>query len=186
MGLDRNIQESIQGYGTNTAFFSTYHRAPLRALKQGRAHPQPLGLSDYIAVRDSCNACVHVTVSLFNDERINTARFKGRGCRASRFAGATGESSPSTPDAIVAQGRACARAENLRHREVTMVGADLYHGPLPGMNPIGKPVSVGGSHSRCWEFSKNPRVASAAPQQQRSPRRHSLLDVPQVLSQRQE
>jgi len=164
MGLDRNIQESIQGYGTNTAFFSHLPTGPHfgRLSKEERTR-KPISYDDYLAVRDSCMACVHVTVSLFNDERINTARFKGQEVTGLDFRGATGEFFSVYANAIVAQGRAFTEPENLHHREVAVVGADIATGLYPGMNPIGKPVSVGGHEFEVLGVFEKPKGGLGGP-----------------------
>src|SRR5512135_2671104 len=78
MGLDRNIQESIQSYGTNTAFFSHLPTGPHfgRLSKEERSR-KPLSYDDYLVVRDVCTACIHVTVSIFRNDAPNWIRYKG-------------------------------------------------------------------------------------------------------------
>src|ERR1051326_6961534 len=77
MGLDQSIQESIQSYGTNTALFSHLPSGPhFGRLSKEERQRKPLSYEDFLAVRESCNSCANVTVSLFNDQ-LNWARFKG-------------------------------------------------------------------------------------------------------------
>jgi ABC-type antimicrobial peptide transport system permease subunit len=124
---------------------------------------KPLSYDDYLAVRDACTACVHVTVSLFNDEQINTARYKGQEVTGLDFRGATGEFFSVYANAIVAQGRPFTEPENLHHREVAVIGADVATGLYPGMNPIGKPVSVGGHEFEVLGVFEKPKGGLGGP-----------------------
>jgi putative ABC transport system permease protein len=145
MGLDRNIQESIQGYGTNTAFFSHLPTGPHfgRLSKEERTR-KPLSYDDYLAVRDSCTACVHVTVSLFSDKRVDSARFKGEEVAGLDFRGATGEFFSVYANAVVAEGRPFTEAENLHRREVVVIGADVAKGLFASVSAVDKIISIDG------------------------------------------
>ncbi len=144
MGVDRNIQDSIQSYGTNTAFFnhmpSGFHFGRLTKEERER---KPLTYEDFELVRDSCTSCANVTVSLFNDE-LNSARYKSEEVNGLDFRGATADFFSVYANAVLAQGRAFSDAENIHRVSVAVIGADLATGLYSGVSPIGKPIAVSG------------------------------------------
>ena len=145
MGLDRNIQESIQSYGTNTAFF---HHLPSgihfgRLSKEERERKE-LCFEDFLRVREACTSCANVTVSLFNDQ-LNSARNKSEEVNGLDFRGTTADFFSVYANAVIAEGRAFTEAENVHHVPVAVIGADIANGLFLGQNPIGKTVNVGGS-----------------------------------------
>jgi ABC-type antimicrobial peptide transport system permease subunit len=144
MGLDRNIKDLLQGYGTNTAFFA--HLAAgnhFGRLSREERLRKPLKYDDYLLVRDSCSACVHVTVSLFPDN-ITTVRYKGDEVTGTDFRGVTGDYFSVYANAVVKRGRPFTEAENLHRLDVTVIGEDAATGLFGLQDPIGKKVTAEG------------------------------------------
>jgi putative ABC transport system permease protein len=144
MGLDRNIKELLQGYGTNTAFFA--HLAAgnrFGRLTREERMRKPLNYEDFLLVRDSCSACVHVTVSLFPND-ITTVRYKGAEVTGTDFRGVTGDFFSVYANAVVGRGRPFTDVENLHHLEVTVIGEDVAKGLFGEQDPIGKRVLAEG------------------------------------------
>jgi ABC-type antimicrobial peptide transport system permease subunit len=146
MGLDRNIQETIQGYGTNTAFFSKLATGPRfgRLTKEERER-KPISYDDYLAVREACTACVHTTVSIFPGD-LSWIRYKNEEVTGLDFRGATGEFFSVYANAVVGQGRPFTEAENLHRQEVAVLGFDAAKGLFGTLNALGKDVVVDGHH----------------------------------------
>src|SRR5713101_1481814 len=69
MGLDRNIRQAIEGYGTNTAFFSHLPTGPRfgRLSKEERLR-KPISYEDFLAVKQACTTCTNATVSIFRGD----------------------------------------------------------------------------------------------------------------------
>jgi putative ABC transport system permease protein len=146
MGLDRNIQEAVQGYGTNTAFFSHLPTGMRfgRLSKEERMR-KPLDYDDFLAVRESCAACIHVTVSVFRNDVPNWVRYKGEEVTGLDFRGATGEFFSVYANAIVTEGRPFTEVENEHHMQYVVIGQDAAKGLFPRGGALGKTVSVNGT-----------------------------------------
>src|ERR1051326_821337 len=163
MGLDQSIQESIQSYGTNTAFFSHLPSGPhFGRLSKEERQRKPLSYEDFLAVRESCNSCANVTVSLFNDQ-LNWARFKGEEVSGLDFRGTTGEFFSVYANAVVKQGRAFTEIENLHHMPVAVIGEDLAKGLFAGMNPVGKDILISGQHFEVLGVFEKPKGGLGGP-----------------------
>jgi ABC-type antimicrobial peptide transport system permease subunit len=147
LGFDQNVQQVIQGYGTNTAFFA--HQAFTgprfgRPSKEERMR-KPLSYDDYLAVRDACTACVSTTVSLFPPEGpggVSRARYKGEEVVGLDFRGATAEFFSVYANAVVVQGRPFTAAEDAHRIEVVVLGEDLAKGLFGPEDPLDKEVLI--------------------------------------------
>jgi len=144
MGVDRNIQESIQSYGTNTAFFDHESQGIHfgRRTKEERER-KPLTYDDYLLMKESCFACAHITVSLFNDQ-LNNARYKGEEVNGLDFRGTTSDFFSVYANAVIAEGRPFTEPENEHRVSVAVVGEDIAKGLYPGVSALDKTVSVAG------------------------------------------
>ncbi len=163
MGLDRNVQETIQGFGTNTVFFSHLPTGPHfgRLSKEERMR-QPISYDDYVAVRESCTACVHTTVSIFGPD-LNWIRYKGEEVTGLDFRGATGEFFSVYANAVIARGRAFTEAENLHRIEVVVLGEDLAKALFGRLDPLGKEVNANGHSFRVIGIFERPKAGVFGP-----------------------
>ena len=147
LGFDQRVQQVIQGYGTNTAFFAiNAFQGPRfgRPTKEERMR-KPLSYDDYLGVRDACTACVSTTVSLFGPEGpggVSRARYKGEEVVGLDFRGATADFFSVYANAVVVQGRPFNAAEDLHRVEVVVIGEDLASGLFGLEDPLGKEVLV--------------------------------------------
>jgi len=147
LGFDQNVQQVIQGYGTNTAFFAHHaFQGPRfgRMTKEERMR-KPLSYDDYLAVRDACTACVSTTVSLFGTEGpggLSRARYKGEEVVGLDFRGATADFFSVYANAVVVKGRPFNAAEDLHRVEVVVIGEDLAGGLFALEDPLGKEILV--------------------------------------------
>ena len=146
MGLDRNIKELLQGYGTNTAFFA--HLAAgnhFGRLSKEERMRKPLSYDDFLMVHDTCTACAHVTVSLFPENQgLQTVRYKGQEITGIDFRGVTGDFFSVYANAVVKRGRPFTEAENVHRLDVTVIGEDTASGLFGLEDPIGKDVTAEG------------------------------------------
>ena len=144
MGLDRNIQESIQSYGVNTAFFAHLSGGVrLGRLSKEERMRKPLSYDDFLAVQEACTACRNVTVSIFPVD-IASARRQEHEVVGLDFRGATGEFFSVYANAVVKEGRPFTESENQHRLEEVVLGEDLAKGLFPDSDPIGKSVIVDG------------------------------------------
>jgi putative ABC transport system permease protein len=164
MGLDRNIQDSIQGYGTNTAFFSHLPTGPHfgRLSKEERMR-KPLTYEDFLVVRDSCTACVHVTISVFRNNSPNWIRYKGEEITGLDFRGATGEFFSVYANAIVKDGRPFTEVENEHHMQFVVLGEDAAKGLFGAASGVGKTISVNGTNFEVIGIFEKPKGGLGGP-----------------------
>ncbi len=163
MGFDRNVQQNIQSYGTNTAFFN--HRNPGvsfgRPSKEERMR-KPLSYDDFLAVKEACTACANATVSLYSDG-LDRARYKGEEIIGLDFRGATAEFFSVYANAVVKQGRPFTRAENLHRVEVAVIGADIATGLFGQLDPLDKEITVNGHSFRVIGVMEKPKGSGGGP-----------------------
>ena len=163
MGLDRNIQESIQGFGTNTAFLSHLPSGPRfgRLSKEERMR-KPLSYDDFLVVREACTACVNATVSIF-PSNISWVRYKGEEVAGLDFRGATGEFFSVYANAVVGHGRPFTEAENIHRLEVAVIGEDVAKTLFGRLEPLGKEVAVNGHQFAVIGVLEKPRAGLVGP-----------------------
>jgi ABC-type antimicrobial peptide transport system permease subunit len=144
-GFDRNIQQGIQSFGTNTAFFA---REP-SGIQFGRTSKEvrmrkDLGFEDFFSVREACTACANATVSVFSSEDVSRARYRGEEVVGLDFRGATEEFFSVYANAVIKEGRPFTAAENLHRVSSIVIGADLARGLFGELDPLGKEILVNG------------------------------------------
>ncbi len=163
MGFDRNVQQNIQSYGTNTAFFN--HRNPGvhfgRRSKEERMR-KPLSYDDFLAVREACSGCANATVSLYSDG-LDRARYKGEEIIGLDFRGATEEFFSVYANAVVKEGRPFTQAENLHRVEVAVIGADTATGLFGQLDPLDKEITVNGHSFRVIGVMEKPKGSGGGP-----------------------
>jgi putative ABC transport system permease protein len=158
MGFDRNVQQSIQSFGTNTAFFTHFDPGPRfgRMSREERLR-KPLNYDDYLAVREACTACVNVTISIYSSEDVDRVRYKGEEIVGLDFRGATEEFFSVYANAVVKRGRPFTAAENLHRVEVVVIGEDIASGLFGQEEPLGKEVLADGHAFRVIGVFEKPK-----------------------------
>ncbi len=144
MGLDRNIRQAIEGYGTNTAFFFHLPTGPRfgRLSKEERLR-KLISYEDFLAVKEACTACANATVSIFRGD-VAWIRYQSEEIVGLDFRGATGEFFSVYANAVVKRGRPFTEAENLHRLAVVVIGEDVAKGLFGQLDPIDKEVIVSG------------------------------------------
>jgi ABC-type antimicrobial peptide transport system permease subunit len=160
VGFDRNIQQGIQSFGTNTAFFSHLPSGPRigRQSKELRTRKK-LSYDDFLAVREACTACVNATVSVFSSQDVTKARYKGEEVVGLDFRGATEDFFSVYANAVIKQGRPFTAAENLHRVSSAVIGADLARGLFGTLDPLGKEIMVEGHGFRVIGVLEKPKGA---------------------------
>jgi putative ABC transport system permease protein len=174
MGLDRNIQESIQGYGINTAFFSKLPEGPQfgRLSKEERMR-KPLSYDDFLTVQEGCTACVNATVSIYSSGSYgghpqqgappDSVRYKDAEVVGLDFRGTTGEFFSVYANAVVKLGRPFTEAENLHRQEVAVLGADVAKGLFGSLDPLGREVLADGERVTVIGVFEKPKSGLGGP-----------------------
>jgi len=145
MGFDHSVQQSIQSYGTNTAFFTHFDPGPrFGRLSREERMRRPLNYDDFLAVEEACTDCVNVTISIYSSEDVDRVRYKGEEIVGLDFRGATEEFFSVYANAAVKHGRPFTAAENLHRVEVVVIGEDIAKGLFGHEEPLGKEVIANG------------------------------------------
>jgi putative ABC transport system permease protein len=145
VGFDRNIQQGIQSYGTNTAFFSHLPSGPrLGRMSKELRMRKKLGYEDFVSVRDACSACANATVSVFSNEEVSRARYRGEEVVGLDFRGATEDFFSVYANAVIERGRPFTAGENLHRVNVAVIGHDLARGLFGQLDPLDKEILVNG------------------------------------------
>ena len=148
VGLDKDVRSFLDDYGTETLFvfrwdigFNAGRRTPEERMRK------PLTLEDAMAMKEECPDVKNVTVEVmqrWDQQRMpQSARYKGNEVFNVDHNG-TLPSWEQVYNAHVARGRFFNESENLHRMDVAVVGADLPDGLMPGEDPIGKSILVGG------------------------------------------
>ncbi|MFQ5817350.1 MAG: ABC transporter permease [Terriglobia bacterium] len=163
MGFDRNVQQTIQSFGTNTAFFHHLNPGPQfgRRSKEERMR-KPLNYDDFLAVKEFCTACANATVSVYSNE-LDRIRYKGEEIVGLDFRGATEEFFSVYANAVVKQGRPFTQAENLHRVEAAVIGEDVAKGLFGELDPLGKDVVVNGRSFRVIGVLEKPKGTFGGP-----------------------
>jgi len=144
MGLDRNVQQNIQSFGSNTAFFHHLNPGPrIGRLSREERLRKPLSYEDYLAVREGCTACQNATVSIYTNQ-LDLIRYKSEEIVGLDFRGTTAEFFSVYANAVIKHGRPFTSVEDLHRVEVVVIGEDIAEGLFGGLEPLGKQVMVNG------------------------------------------
>jgi len=165
MGFDQNVQQSMQSYGTNTAFF--IHTGGIRFGRptQEERMRKPLSYEDYLGVKEACTACANLTVSIFERSEIERIRYKNEEIVGLDFRGATEEFFSVYANAVVKRGRAFSAGENRHRVEVVVIGEDIAKGLFGEIEPLDKEVTVIGHTFRVIGVFEKPKGALGPPGQ---------------------
>ncbi len=149
VGLDQDIQASLNDFGANTLFIFKFqpgiHFGRLSTEERMR---KPLTLEDAIAIKELCLSVQEVAVQVF--PRVGQrggapppeARYQGRESDTN-YSG-TIPSYEQVENVRVAKGRFFTEAEDLHRAELIVIGYDLDRALFPGQDGIGKTILVGG------------------------------------------
>jgi putative ABC transport system permease protein len=163
-GFDRNIQQGIQSFGTNTAFFSHLPNGPhLGRMSKELRMRKKLDYEDFLAVREACTACENATVSVFSNAEVARARYKGEEVVGLDFRGATEEFFSVYANAVIKQGRPFTAAENLRRVNAVVIGEDLARGLFGSLDPLGKEIIVEGHGFNVIGVLEKPKGSMGGP-----------------------
>ncbi|HEV2021272.1 MAG TPA: ABC transporter permease [Terriglobales bacterium] len=148
VGLDRDIQESLEQFGSNTLFIFKFqpgiHFGRLSAEERSR---KPLTLEDGLAIKELCPSVKNVSVIVFprvgqGPRPIPEARYQGRESDVNY--NGTLPSYQQVEEARIAKGRFFSDAEDLHRAEVVVIGYDLDRSLFPGEDALGKTLLIVG------------------------------------------
>ena len=148
VGLDRDVRDSLNDYGTNTLFafkFNMGFRGRLTAEERTR---KPLSLEDALAIRESCPSVKAVTADLMprigmGRRSLPTVRYRGHEVFDIQYTGTLPEYDKVFNSRLY-KGRFFSEAEDLHRADVAVIGYDLDEALFPAEDAIGKQILVGG------------------------------------------
>ena len=148
VGLDRNIQASLEDFGSNTLFIFKFEpgiRFGRRSSEERRR--KPLTLEDGLAIKEFCPSVKNVSVQVFprvgqGPRPARDARYQGR--ESDVDYNGTLPSYEQVEEARIAKGRFFSEAEDLHRAEVVVIGYDLDRALFPGEDALGKTILIAG------------------------------------------
>jgi len=147
VGLDRDVQSSLNEFGSNTLFIFKFQPG----ISFGRRTTEermrkPLTLEDVHAIKESCPAVEEVSTDVF--PRIGTrrqppvARYQGREVDVNY--NGTLPAYEAVQNVQIAKGRFFNEAEDLHRSDVIVLGYDADRALFPNEDGIGKAIQVDG------------------------------------------
>jgi ABC-type antimicrobial peptide transport system permease subunit len=142
-GLDRQVVEMMESFGTRTLFIYKFDPGIKTTLTHEEATRKPLTYEDALAIRDLCPSVETVAVETFVWGPPVTAKYKKEEMLDANFSGPTPEAF-QTMNADLKDGRLYTDIDNLHRRDVAVLGADVIKRLFQNEDPIGKAITVDG------------------------------------------
>ena len=142
-GLDQQVVEVAEGFGTRTLFIYKFDPGFRTHLTREERMRKPLTYEDAMAIRDLCPSVESVSVETFRWGPAIGAKYKGQEMLDAEFSGPTPEHFGNI-NAELKDGRLYTDVDNLHRRDVAVIGADVVERLFQGEDPIGKTILVDG------------------------------------------
>jgi putative ABC transport system permease protein len=147
-GLDHQLVDVAQQFGTRTLWIYKLQMGAPRALTREERLRKPLTYEDAMAIRDQLSSVTTVSVELFREVGEFglppvTARYKGLEMPDALFVGVTAEHL-NLINATLGLGRFLTDVDDLHHRDVAVIGNGVRERFFTNQDPIGKTILVDG------------------------------------------
>ena len=142
-GLDQQVVEMAEGFGTRTLFIFKFEPGFRSHLTHEEWMRKPLTYEDAMAIRDLCPSVESVAVEIIRWGPSMGAKYKGQEILDTEFSGPTPEHFANI-NAELKDGRLFNDVDNLHRRDVVVIGADIVERLFQGEDPIGKNILVDG------------------------------------------
>jgi len=142
-GLDQQLVEMAQGYGTRTLYIFKFQFGIHFNLTREERMRKPLKYEQGMAIKEHCPAVESVAVEIPNWGAPITAKYKGLEMADAQLQGNTGEDFRIT-NAVLKDGRLFTDIDDLHRRNVAVIGADVVERLFLDEDPIGKEINVDG------------------------------------------
>jgi ABC-type antimicrobial peptide transport system permease subunit len=142
-GLDRQVVEVAEGFGTRTLFIFKWDPGFRMRVTREEWMRKPLTYDDAMAIKEQCASVEAVSVEAIRWGPAVTAKYKGQEMVDTEFSGATPEHFANL-GAELKDGRLFSSIDNLHRRDVVVIGADVVKRFFENEDPLGKEISVDG------------------------------------------
>jgi len=142
-GLDQQLVDVAEGYGTRTLFIYKFDPGKVGPLTRSERLRKPLTYEQAMALQELCPSVQSVGVELFNRGPAVTAKYRGQEMVDTNFDGATAEDFENI-NADLKDGRLYTHMDDLHRTNVAVIGADVVERLFVGEDPIGKELQVDG------------------------------------------
>jgi putative ABC transport system permease protein len=142
-GLDQQVVEVAEGFGTRTLFIFKWDPGIKFNVTREEWMRKPLTYDDALAIRENCPSVESVSAETFRWGPAVTTKYKGQEMVDTNFSGPTPEQFQNT-NAELKDGRLFNEIDNLHRRDVAVIGADVVTRFFEGADPIAKVINVDG------------------------------------------
>jgi len=141
-GLDKQVAEAAEGFGTRTLFIFKFDPGiHIGRLSKEERMRKPLVPEDADAIRDECTDIQMVATEMFIWGPNPSIRYKNAEIVDGQFIGATADDFATVNDEL-ADGHFFTEIDDLHRRNVAVIGADVVQRFFPNEDPIGKLITV--------------------------------------------
>ena len=142
-GLDQQLVEMAQGYGTRTLYVYKFQFGIHFNLTREERMRKPLKYEQGMAIKEHCPAVESVGMEIFLWGPAMTAKYKGQEMVDAQLQGNTAEDFQIT-HSVLKDGRLFTDIDDLHRRDVAVVGDDVVQRLFLNEDPIGKEINVDG------------------------------------------
>jgi ABC-type antimicrobial peptide transport system permease subunit len=142
-GLDQQLVEMAQGYGTRTLYIYKFQFGIHFNLTREERMRKPLTYEQGMAIKEHCPAVESVAVEIIQWGPAITAKYKGQEMVDAQLQGNTAEDFQIT-NSVLKDGRLFTDIDDLHRRDVAVIGDDVVQRLFLNQDPIGKEINVDG------------------------------------------
>ena len=142
-GLDQQLVDMAEGFGTRTLFIFKFQPGKVGPLTREERQRKPLTYEQAMALKELCPSVQTVGVEIFMRGPAVTAKYKGVEMVDTNFSG-TNADDFQTINADLQDGRTYTNLDDLHRMNVAVIGADVVQRLFLGEDPIGKEFEVDG------------------------------------------
>jgi ABC-type antimicrobial peptide transport system permease subunit len=147
-GLDRQLIETAEQFGTRTLWIYKLQFGVPRRLTREERMRKPLSFEDGMAIKEQCPAVETVSVAIFKELGPfglppSVVRYKGKDMLDAQFFGTTANHL-QIANVRLADGRFFTEPDDRHRRDVVVLAANVVERLFPHEDPVGKTVLVDG------------------------------------------
>jgi len=142
-GLDQQMVEMAQGFGTRTLYIYKFQPGIHFNLSREERMRKPITYEQGMAIQEHCPSVESVAVESANWGPAVTAKYKGLQMVDAQLQGNTAEDFRIT-NSVLKDGRLFTDIDDLHRRNVAVIGADVVERLFLNEDPVGKEINVDG------------------------------------------